>query len=242
MLSRILLFSQSLAVVLMTAQAFSPLAPGLQTTTTTTTHQSSSSSSALFGKNTYNSARNRPRDGKERSKRQERMGQFVRTELSQIIHSGDIKGRDVGHLDADLRKRISIIHSDVSPDLRQARITVSIRKSQVAEEDAVVDRRRAFSWLVQNVKHIRHSLAQRMAHMKTVPDLTFAQADVSAAVDVMSLIDQISAGNDKRSSVGSYGGDDDSLPFGMVEGMDFDEDGGEWMDEDDDMFMEEGFR
>jgi hypothetical protein len=40
---------------------------------------------------------------KERSKRQERVGHLVRTELSQIIHTGLIKG-DPDFLEAELRK------------------------------------------------------------------------------------------------------------------------------------------
>lgn len=230
-------------VALMMVSCAHAFAPSLQTTTQQQQQQHQvSTSSALFAGGYNARGRSSPRYGKERSKRQERVGHLVRSELGHIIHSGLIKGHDVGYLDDDLRKRISIINSDVAPDLRQARITVSIRKGH-DEADAVVDRRRAYSWLVQNTKAIRHTLAQRMSHMKTVPDLTFVQADVSAAVDVMYLIDQVSAGTIKRESIGSYGGDDDSLPFGMVEGMDFDDiDGGEWIDEDDDLFMEEGIR
>lgn len=178
----------------------------------------------------------RPRQGKDRSKRQERVGQLVRTELSQIIHTGMIKGMSDDILEDDLRKRISIVNADVSPDLRQARITVSIRKGMDETSTVTVDRRRAYSWLVQNTKPLRHTLAQRMSHIKTAPDLTFTQADVSAAVDVMYLIDKVSAGY-KRDSVGSYGGDDDSLPRGMVEGMDFDDyddDDDDWIEDDDD--------
>jgi len=176
----------------------------------------------------------------DRSKRQERVGHLVRSELGQIIHTGLIKG-DADFIESDLRKRISIINVDVSPDLRQARVTVSIRQG-TAKEDATVDRRRAYSWLVSNTKPLRHTLAQRMAHMKTAPNLSFVQADVSAAVDVMYLIDKVAAGA-KRSAIGSYGGDDDSLPHGMVEGMDFDDfDDGDWFDEDDDVFMDEGVR
>ena len=183
--------------------------------------------------------RSSPRYGKERSKRQERVGHLVRTELSRIIHTGLIKG-DPDYLDDDLRKRISIVNADVSPDLRQARIAVSIRKGVANESSdqgssAVVDRRRAYSWLVQNTKALRHTLAQRMSHVKSTPDLTFVQVDVSAAVDVMYLIDKVSAGA-KRTSIGAFGGDDDSLPRGIVEGMefeDFDDDDG-WIDGDDD--------
>jgi ribosome-binding factor A len=189
----------------------------------------------------YNArGRSSPRYGKERSKRQERVGHLVRTELSQIIHTGLIKG-DPDFLEAELRKRISIINADVSPDLKQARVTVSIRKGIANEGDAgstaVVDRRRAYSWLVQNTKELRHTLAQRMSHIKATPDLSFIQADVSAAVDVMYLIDKVAAGA-KRTSIGSFGGDDDSLPRGMVDGMDFDDldfdDDDGWIDDDED--------
>ena len=141
----------------------------------------------------------------------------------------------------ELRKRISIVNADVSPDLKQARVAVSIRKGVANEggegSSAVVDRRRAYSWLVQNTKELRHTLAQRMSHVKATPDLTFVQVDISAAVDVMYLIDKVSAGA-KRTTIGSFGGDDDSLPRGMVEGMefedfDFDDDDG-WIDDDED--------
>lgn len=184
--------------------------------------------------------RSSPRYGKERSKRQERVGHLVRTELSQIIHTGLIKG-DPDYLEDELRKRISIVNADVSPDLKQARVAVSIRKGVANEggagSSAVVDRRRAYSWLVQNTKELRHTLAQRMSHVKATPDLTFVQVDISAAVDVMYLIDKVSAGA-KRTNIGSFGGDDDSLPRGMVEGMefedfDFDDDDG-WIDDDED--------
>jgi ribosome-binding factor A len=184
----------------------------------------------------YNTqGRSSPRFGKERSKRQERIGHLVRTELSQIIHSGVIKG-SLDFLDDELRQRISIVSVDVAPDLKQARISVSVRKG--VENTPVVDRRRAYSWLVQNTKDIRHTLAQRMSHLKSTPNLTFVQVDVSAAVDVMYLIDKISTGA-KRTSIGTYGGDDDSMPRGMVEGMDFDDfdfdDGDDWvLDEEED--------
>jgi ribosome-binding factor A len=171
----------------------------------------------------------------DRSKRQERVGHLVRTELSTILHRGVIKG-DADYLEDELRQRISVIHADVSPDLRQARITVSIRKGLDSGNPAAVDKRRAFSWLVQNTKAIRHSLAQNLKHMKSVPNLTFAQADVAAAVDVMYLIDKVAEGY-KRESVGEFGGDDDSLPRGMVGGIDFDEDDDvEWIDEDEAFF------
>jgi hypothetical protein len=83
-----------------------------------------------------------------------------------------------------------------------------------------------------------------MKHMKTAPNLSFVQADVSAAVDVMYLIDKVSAGY-KRESIGAFGGDDDSLPRGMLEGMDFDDfdenddDGGDWIEDEDVLDIED---
>lgn len=188
----------------------------------------------------YNTqGRSSPR-GKERSKRQERVGHLIRTELSTILHRGVIKG-DAEYLEDELRQRISVVNADISPDLRQARITVSIRKGlDGAESNPAVDKRRAFSWLVQNTKAIRHTLAQNLKYMKSVPNLTFAQADVAAAVDVMYLIDKVAQGY-KREAVGEFGGDDDSLPRGVVGGIDFDEDDDdiEWIDEGEDFFLDE---
>lgn len=175
---------------------------------------------------------------KEKSKRQYRVSQLVQTELGRIIHTGIIKG-DCDYLDDDLRKRISIVSVDVSPDLRQARVTTSIRNTanNNNNSNAAVDKRQAYSWLVQNTNALRHTLAQKMSHMKTSPALTFVQVDVAAAVDVMYLIEKVSKGYGRK-NVGEFGGDDDSLPRGFIDDMDFDEelDDEEWDEEDDDFF------
>jgi ribosome-binding factor A len=176
------------------------------------------------------------------------VGELVRTELAHILHTGIIKG-DSAYLDDELRKRISIVTVDVSPDLRQARVSVSIRSSSKNSRNdeeggysPAVDKRRAYSWLVDNTKALRHTLAQKMSHMKVSPNLSFVQVDVSAAVDVMYLIDKVSKGFE-RERVGEYGGDDDTLPQGLVaddddefENMDDDEG---WDEEDDDFFSVE---
>lgn len=152
---------------------------------------------------------------------------MVRTELSRILHSGNIKGRDVEYLDDELRQRISIVNTDVSPDLRQARVSISVSSLKQAGADGTVDKRRAYAWCVRNTKALRHTLAQRMKHMKTCPNLTFVQVDVAAAVDVMYLIDQVSAGA-KRESL-------DNLEQAMA--LEFDEDDDEDWDEEDDEFF-----
>jgi ribosome-binding factor A len=127
------------------------------------------------------------RSGKERSKRQYRVSQLVQTELGKIIHTGIIKG-DVDYLEDELRRRISIVSVDVAPDLRQARISTSVRGSNDPESNAAVDKRRAYSWLVQNTGPLRHSLAQKMSHLKSSPNLTFVQVDVAAAVGTFFLL------------------------------------------------------
>jgi len=183
---------------------------------------------------------NNGRDGPPRTKRQERVGHLVQTELSKIVHQGVLRG-DSEYLEADLRQRISVVNADVSPDLKQARISISVRgpnkkakepQNEDEEEDfaanynPIVDKRRAYAWLVRNTKPIRHSLAQRMSHMKSCPDLTFVQVDVAAAVDVMYLIDKVAAGY-KREKIGELGEND--MPTGILGDLDF----GEEFDEDD---------
>jgi ribosome-binding factor A len=208
-------------------------------------------------------SRSSPMRNNDRSKRQERVGHVVRTEIASIIQLGYQVKNSQGYIDDELRRRISIVSADVSPDLRQARITVSVIKpsrGRIMEEDdeydddededyvepkrvfpenrgsgdAVVDRRRAYSWLVKNTKQIRHALSQRLSHMKTIPNLTFVQADVGAAVDVMNLIEKVSQGDYKRESLGVFGADDDNLPEGMYLESELEGDG--WIDDDDDDF------
>jgi ribosome-binding factor A len=267
----------------------SPFSTSATTTTQLAASQRSrsASSSRPYSSNSFDGGR---------SKRQERVGHLVRTELSRILHSGNIKGSgDVEVLDAELRQRISIVSADVSPDLRQARISVSIRAAvaprrnnaavvaaleleeedqddQVEDEDdqddqvedddeeeeeeddddddsidddsaatttstttsfvnssksnPAVDKRRAYSWLVRNNKALRHSLAQRMSHIKTCPQLSFVQIDVGAAVDVMQLIDQVTAGSKKRDTIAVMAEDGEDDEFA----------GDDWIDDDDDFF------
>ena len=163
-------------------------------------------------------------DRTDRSKRQSRVGQLVRSEIATIIKYGSLKTEH--NLGSFLRKQISVVDANVSPDLRQARISVSIIQSDGVGE---IEKREAFSWLVKNKNPIRFLLAQQLSHMKSVPDLTFVQTDVGAAVDVISMLDKISTGF-TRERIGKFGQNDDELPVGMFEDLDFDDD-----DDDDSM-------
>ena len=74
-----------------------------------------------------------------------------------------------------------------------------------------------------------------MSHMKSCPELTFVQVDVSAAVDVMYLIDKLSSsdGKYKRDNLDLFNEDD--VARGIVGGLDFDavDDDDDYYDDDD---------
>jgi len=174
----------------------------------------------------YSNGRSSSRYASDRTKRQSRVGQVVRSELATVLHrDASSLQRDNNPIESALRRRINIVHADVSPDLRQARITVSIMAGRDKKDDTVA-KRRAYAWLVRNTKAIRFALAARMSHMKGgSPDLTFVQVDVGAAVDVMQLIEKVSEG---------YKREDVSMDFeGEWEEEEEDDDG--WFD-----FDEEG--
>lgn len=176
-----------------------------------------------MGYNKYGNGRSSSRYAAgDRSKRQERVGHVVRSEIASILHNGSLIKYDDDPIEDELRRRINIINADVSPDLRQARVTVSI----MAGKDDIVSKRRAYAWLVRCTKSIRHALAQKMKHMKASPDITFVQVDVGAAVDVMQLIEKVSQG---------YKREDQSFELEYD-----DEDDDEWVDEFED--GEEGVR
>ncbi|KAL7516279.1 hypothetical protein ACHAWX_001308 [Stephanocyclus meneghinianus] len=175
-------------------------------------------SSLQMAYNKYGNGRSSSRyAASDRSKRQERVGHVVRTELATILHKGSLIKNDDDPIEDELRRRINIVNADVSPDLRQARVTVSIMAGKDRKED-IIAKRRAYAWLVRCTKSIRHALAQKMKHMKASPDLTFVQVDVGAAVDVMQLIEKVSKGY-KR---------DDLFEMDLEDNEDDDD---EWIDE-----------
>ena len=172
-----------------------------------------------YGKYGNGRSSSRYASANDRTKRQERVGHVVRSELATLLARGSIKN-DNDPIEDELRRKINVVNADVSPDLRQARITVSIMGGGANNRKLdTLSKRRAYAWLVRNTKAIRYNLAQRMKHMKGgSPDLTFVQVDVGAAVDVMQLIERVSNEGYKR---------DDVLDFNE---MDYDDDG--WEDEE----------
>lgn len=188
-------------------------------------------SSLQMGYDKYGNGRSSSRYAAgDRSKRQERVGHVVRTEIASILHRGTVIKYDDDPIEDELRRRINVINADVSPDLRQARVTVSI----MAGKDDIIAKRRAYAWLVRCTKSIRHALAQKMKHMKASPDITFVQVDVGAAVDVMQLIEKVSKG---------YKRDDQDFELEYVDNEDDEwvdeyEDGEESINDDDDDWID----
>lgn len=94
--------------------------------------------------------------------RTQRLDSEYRRAISGIIQ-GALKNREPG-----LGGIISVTEADVAPDLKTAKIYVSILASS---EEA---KRESFRILRANASFIRHELAQVM-RMRTVPMLTFSE-------------------------------------------------------------------
>tara|TARA_B110001452_G_scaffold186651_1_gene157109 strand:+ start:486 stop:1121 length:636 start_codon:yes stop_codon:yes gene_type:complete len=161
-------------------------------------------------------------------RRSARVAQVVQSELAQVLHAGDIKGK---RLDYAIRSMISIVEVDVSPDLRNAKVKVSVhgdRKDKVS----------ATRWLTDQRGGIRHALAQRMKEFKRLPHLSFQHVDVGQAVDVMVLIDKLAKeraerGGDEEEGGLDFDADDDEAFAEYEEDWDDEEDDDEVFDDDD---------
>jgi ribosome-binding factor A len=95
-----------------------------------------------------------------KTSRTQRLGSEYQKEIAAIL-SGPLK-----HKEPELKGLISVTAADVAPDLKTAKIYVSIYTPN--EED----RERTFILLKANAGFVRHELAQVM-RMRTVPYLTF---------------------------------------------------------------------
>lgn len=166
------------------------------------------------------------------SKRQARVSQLMTSELAEILRLGHgIKTKD--KIADDVRCKISVVDVDMSPDLRSAKVFVSVYGD-------VLEKREAYAWCVKNTKAIRRALAASLKDMKRVPELYFKDTDIGAAVDLMALIEKVGAEDDAAVAArgGADGaddlGEDDIYTFDFDEGDDEDEvEGFEGLSEED---------
>lgn len=112
--------------------------------------------------------------------RQSRVARSLRDELSSIICDVDIKA--VNYPDENLLKATTIVDIDLSADLTYAKVFVSVLGNSV-------EKRQIFVWLCENVGQVRYSLAQRLRHMRRVPEIFFKLSDQQGSADLVSLID-----------------------------------------------------
>lgn len=117
---------------------------------------------------------------RDASIRQSRVARSLRDELSSIICDVDIKA--VNYPDENLLKATTIVDIDLSADLTYAKVFVSVLGNSV-------EKRQIFVWLCENVGQVRYSLAQRLRHMRRVPEIFFKLSDQQGSADLVSLID-----------------------------------------------------
>lgn len=98
------------------------------------------------------------------SKRTERLDSEFRKEIAAIL-SGPLKDREPA-----LTGLISVTEADVAPDLKTAKIYVSVYTKSPQ------DREMQFGIIKNNAGFVRHELA-RVMHIRTVPELTFLSDD-----------------------------------------------------------------
>lgn len=94
-----------------------------------------------------------------KGQRMERVNSEYQRELSALI------GSALKHREPELKGLVSVTEADVAPDLKTAKIYVSVYSA--SEEEAA----RTFEILKENAGFLRHELAQIM-RTRTVPQLT----------------------------------------------------------------------
>ena len=138
------------------------------------------SNTLLFAKREESGASKSRGGSRDASIRQSRVARSLRDELSSIICDVDIKA--VNYPDENLLKATTIVDIDLSADLTYAKVFVSVLGNSV-------EKRQIFVWLCENVGQVRYSLAQRLRHMRRVPEIFFKLSDQQGSADLVSLID-----------------------------------------------------
>ncbi len=114
-----------------------------------------------------------------KGQRSKRVNSEMQKELSELIQ-GPLKNKE-----PELKGLISVTGADVAPDLKTAKIYVSVLAKN--EED----KKQTFSILRANAGFLRHELAHVM-RMRTVPELTVIEDEsVAYGAHMDKLLDEL---------------------------------------------------
>ncbi len=107
-------------------------------------------------------------------KRTERLGREIQRQLGEIFLE---LTREKDELKS---KFLSVTHVQMTPDLLEARVHISIFPSENSQE--------VFDYIKEIKPEIRYRLGRRMNHIRKIPDLKFFKDDT---LDYMERIDQL---------------------------------------------------
>jgi ribosome-binding factor A len=109
-------------------------------------------------------------------RRIDRIEEQLRAELSEIIER-EVQDPRIG--------LVTVTRVKVSPDLRHARVFVTVLGSDE-------DKKKTIEGLRSAASYTRRSLGQRLRHLKRIPDLTFGyDEEVEKGIRIEELLDQI---------------------------------------------------
>ena len=113
-----------------------------------------------------------------KGQRGERLAGEFQKEISAII------SRDLRNKYPDLSAIISVLSADIAPDLKSAKIFISIYDTDTARRD------NTFAIIKENAGFIRHALSKTM-RIRTVPELRFV---LDGSMEYGAKIDKILSG------------------------------------------------
>jgi len=114
-------------------------------------------------------------------RRIDRIEEQLRIELSEVIER-EIQDPRIG--------LVTVTRVKVSPDLRHARVFVTV----LGGED---QRKKTIEGLRSAAHYIRRCVSQRLQHLKRMPDLTFGYDEsVEKGIRIEELLDQIKSDDD----------------------------------------------
>ncbi|KAA8498832.1 Ribosome-binding factor A [Porphyridium purpureum] len=115
-------------------------------------------------------------------RRPNRVAEMIKREISMVLRDQYTTHARFHGLPSWSTLMLSVMDVNVSPDLRNARIEVSM---------AQADMSRVLKWLNGNRRTLRYEMAQRMTHMKIMPDLYFKESGAGGAFRTVSILDEL---------------------------------------------------